>query len=86
MQTTPPAARRAQWDTGMATPQHTPSGRGYDTTLICAPRRAPMPNAAGACWPTLSGPRSVCRPSSLTNALLPSLFHPCSVTYAAMAG
>jgi arylsulfatase B len=23
-----------KWDTGMATPQHTPAGRGYDTTMI----------------------------------------------------
>jgi hypothetical protein len=28
------ARRPAQWDVGMATPTHTPGGRGYDSTLI----------------------------------------------------
>ena len=30
-----------KWDTGMATPQHTPWGRGYDTTLICETHSPP---------------------------------------------
>jgi hypothetical protein len=62
-----------KWDTGMATPQHTPAGRGYDTTMIyfhhANVRSNPPIRYHGAAWPPRSpargSPARCCRCSPL---------------------